>query len=137
MSILTLSLLFSSFTTFAAETNCANDEIMTYETETVNHLIDYCVKQVPYTSKSFRPKTDRICTLYGSWGNPSYTYTYYIEEQNSNGTWSVVDKHILKGGGTLSTSVFVTPSNTYRFRATSTDKYDRDICLEIYEVIYN
>jgi len=127
-------------TAFAAESRDFNNGGMTYEAETISQLIDvYGVKVSvynSYTSKTIRPETDYISILFGSMGSLG-TYTYYLEEKNSNGSWTVINSHTVKAMGSISTSVFVTPQNAYRFRVTTTNKYSEPIMLEVYETIYD
>ncbi len=136
MFSLALVLLFLPITTYAAESSYLNNDIVTQESAITNLLVDAYNVRAPYTSNTFRPKTDYIDIIFGSWGTTG-SYTYYLEEQRSNGSWLVIDSHTLRPGGSISTSAFVTPRNTYRVRVTTTDKYQNGMYIEVSETIYD
>ncbi|MBD5144015.1 MAG: hypothetical protein HDT22_10480 [Ruminococcus sp.] len=134
-------LFLPNVTTYATTYTTKLSDVTTYEYETINHLIyDYNVRiypYAPYTSKIFSPNTNRVSIIFGSWGTRGTSYTYYLEERNANGTWTVINSHTLNGGGSISTSAYVTPNNLYRVRATTTDTSGNGMYLEVYEYIYN
>lgn len=130
---LIFTFIFMPVTTHAAKTY----DIETQELVETNQLVYDFSKFPPYTSDPFIPKTNRINILFGAWGTPGSYYTCYLEKRNSNGTWTVVDKHTMKGTASISTSALVTAGNIYRMKATTTDKYRNIISMEVFENIYN
>lgn len=142
MVIMAVILLFSSSTAYAAESSNVCNDITAQKSDSLyHHIYSYGVHMTiyePYTSNSFKAITDQVNILFG--GNPnsaSATYTYYLEEQNSNGSWTVINSNTVKNNGSVGRNVFVTPNNTYRVRATTTDRYNGGMFLEVYEYIYD
>lgn len=138
MFTLAFVLLCLPITTNAAEQNNYNDDVMTMEARTRNQLIrDYGVTiriNTPYVSKIFRPRTNQIEIQFGVWG-ASGTYTYYVEKQNSNGTWTEIYSNTVRHGSSSTRNVDVTPNNAYRVRATTNDPYSDQMFIEVYEYI--
>lgn len=140
-TIMVFTLMLSPITVYAAETNDVCSDIAVQRSETIyQHIYDYgaSIKSFePYTSKTFRAKADRLSILFGANGNYGNQYTYYLEERNSNGSWTVIDSHTVSYSGSMGTAVYVTPNNTFRVRATTTDKRGGTIFLEVYEILYD
>ena len=86
-------LLFTPISINAAEQNNCEKNVMSVEARTKNQLIrDYGVNiriHTPYITRTFTPKTNLIEIQFGAWG-ASGTYTYHVEERNSNGTWTEI-----------------------------------------------
>lgn len=140
--IMTVILLFSSSTAYAAESSNVCTGFTAQESDSLyHHIYDYGVSMTtyePYTSDTFKAITDRVDILFGGLGySISATYTYYFEELNSNGTWTVINSNTVKYMGSMGTTIYVTPNNTYRVRVTTTDKYNGAMFLEVFEYIYD
>lgn len=137
---LAFALVFLPITAYAAESSNYNNDTIISQSETLNQLIyDYGAKvssHVSYTSKMFRPETNRVSILFGNWGAFG-TYTYYLEEQNPNGTWTKINSNTIRYCSTISTSANVTPNNLYRVTVTTTNNYTDQISLEVFEYIYD
>lgn len=141
VTIMAFTLLLSPLTVYAAETNGVCGDITSQRSDTLyHHIYDYGVSIKsfePYTSKTFKAKTDRLDILFGANGNYGNEYTYYLERQNSNGSWSVIDSHTVSYASSMGINVFVTPNDTFRVRVTTTDKRGGTFFLEVYEILWD
>lgn len=132
MLAFSLILMVMPVITYAAD---SYDVVGKARTE-ITLVFDYNVFP-PYTTNAFKTQTDRVSLLFGAWGTREATYTFYLEERNADGTWTVVNKNSISGTSSISTSATVTPNKVYRVRATTTDKYTNRINIEVYEYIDN
>lgn len=91
----------------------------------------------PYTSPSFVPESERISFILVADGKVAtkYTFTYYIQIKNNNGTWSNVYTNTIRGGSGISTSYNVISGERYRVYVTTNDDKSKDdyVRLTIYE----
>lgn len=133
--------MVSPITVYATETNNVCTDTVVQKSDTLySHIYDYGVdikSFEPYTSKTFRPISDRVEILFGAAGNYGNYYTCYFEEQNSNGSWKVIKSYTVDDMGSIGRSIFVTPNNAYRVRVTTTDKRNSTIFVEVYENIFD
>ena len=104
-------------------------------------LVDEYMKSMspanPYVSPRFIPESEEIRFLLVADGRlaTKYTFTYYIQVRDDDGTWSNVYIDSIRGGSGTSTGYDVVPGEVYRVRVTTNDnKSGNDfVNLTIYE----